>query len=69
MRSLYRWGVGDVNSSARTVDWSLISRDEDDIGQNSPSVQLQARQPWWYRVGLQPKAWIYWERRLCHLSK
>ncbi len=35
-------GVVCVNTSARTVDWSLISRDEGDIGQNSPSVQIEA---------------------------
>ena len=36
-------GVGGVNSSARTVDWSLISRDEGDIGLYSPTVKFKAR--------------------------
>ncbi|MCH7913982.1 MAG: hypothetical protein IH856_13250 [Deltaproteobacteria bacterium] len=36
-------GVVGVNTSARTVDWSLIFRNEGDIGQNSPSVQFEAR--------------------------
>jgi len=31
-----------VNSSARTVDWRLIFRDEGGIGLNSPSVQIEA---------------------------
>ena len=31
-------GVDGVNCSARTVDWSLISSEEGDIGQNSPTV-------------------------------
>lgn len=34
--------VGGVNSSARTVNWSLIFRGEGDIGQNSPCVQFEA---------------------------
>jgi len=31
-----------VNSSARTVDWGLISWDEGDNGVNSPCVQFRA---------------------------
>ncbi len=31
-----------VNTSARTVNWSLIFRGEGDIGLNSPSVQFEA---------------------------
>ena len=42
MGSLYRLGRIGVNSSARTVDWSLIFRDEGDIGLNSPTVQFEA---------------------------
>ena len=32
-------GVVGVNTSPRTLDWSLIFRGEGDIGQNSPSVK------------------------------
>ncbi len=58
-----------VNTSARTVNWSLISRGEGDIGLNSPSVQFGARVTQMVSVGLQLKAWLVDDRHSSGLKK